>query len=155
MSLHSYLQKQVKGWVQKEPLLLCVQNGRNNAWAQNCWAKQAPKRQKIFSQIPRRKSKSRTKLTAGLVARGEQEEVEEKSPLQLQVHWFHHAPENVHHAPDVTKCSENLFWSSASFTCQIGGWEHQASIWETSGRVNQDSSGRVAIGSPSRNIKYV
>ena len=32
MSSHSsYLQKQVKGWVQKEPLLLCVQNGRNYA----------------------------------------------------------------------------------------------------------------------------
>ena len=108
MSLHSYLQKQVKGWVQKEPLLLCVQNGRNNAWGQKCWAKQTPKRQK----------KSRTKLAASLVAGGEQEEVEEKSPLQLQVHWFHHAPENVHHAPenvhhapDVKKCPEN-FWSS-------------------------------------------
>ena len=75
-------------------------------WPQLCL------RAKVLSKTkPKRKKKSRTKLAASLVARGEQEEVEEESPLQLQVHWFHHAPENVHHAPYVKKCPEN-FWSS-------------------------------------------
>ena len=62
-------------------------------WPQLCL------RAKVLSKTkPKRKKKSRTKLAASLVAGGEQEEVEEESPLQLQVHWFHHAP-------DVRKCS--------------------------------------------------
>ena len=74
-----------------------------------------PQRGKIYSvKFRGKKSKSLTKLAPSLVARGEQEEVEEESPLQLQVHWFHHAPENVHHAPDVTKCPENSFLSGVS-----------------------------------------